>query len=31
MMTEQVNKGRASAADRDALLARIQPSPTTAR
>jgi 3-hydroxyacyl-CoA dehydrogenase / enoyl-CoA hydratase / 3-hydroxybutyryl-CoA epimerase len=26
MMTEQVNKGRASTADRDALLARIQPS-----
>jgi 3-hydroxyacyl-CoA dehydrogenase / enoyl-CoA hydratase / 3-hydroxybutyryl-CoA epimerase len=25
MMTEQVNKGRASTADRDALLARIQP------
>jgi 3-hydroxyacyl-CoA dehydrogenase/enoyl-CoA hydratase/3-hydroxybutyryl-CoA epimerase len=26
MMTEQVNKGRATTADRDALLARIQPS-----
>jgi 3-hydroxyacyl-CoA dehydrogenase/enoyl-CoA hydratase/3-hydroxybutyryl-CoA epimerase len=26
MMTEQVNKGRASTADRDALLARINPS-----
>ncbi|MBI4273224.1 MAG: enoyl-CoA hydratase/isomerase family protein [Rhizobiales bacterium] len=27
LMTDQVNKGRASAADRDALLARITPTP----
>ena len=31
LMTEQVNRGRATAAERDALLARITPTPTTAR
>ena len=31
MMTDQINKGRAKAAERDALLARITPPPITPR
>ena len=31
LMTDQINKGRANAADRDALLARITPTPITPR